>query len=103
LPATWEESESRNVIRLQGVVDIACAADLKKLLVDALGTGREVAVSLDGVTDLDVTAVQLLWAAARHAEATGVRFSLEGQLSQPVAASLAEAGLSAFPAPAAER
>jgi len=44
------------------------------------GTGPAVQVDLEGVTDLDVTAVQLLWAARREAQDAGARFAMSGQL-----------------------
>jgi anti-anti-sigma regulatory factor len=96
---TLEESEALSLIRLQGAIDIGCAAELKKLLLQALGSGREVRVAQQGATDLDVTAVQLLWAAAREAKGAGVKFSLTGPASKEISAALGEAGLQQFMVP----
>ncbi len=64
---TLEQSERLIVLRLEGVIDIASAAELKLLLQDALKSGKEVSVSLEAATELDVTVFQLLWAAEREA------------------------------------
>ena len=63
-------------IQLDGAIDIACAAEMKASLLQALETGQEICVSLNGATELDVTAVQLLWAAGRDAKRRGLGFSV---------------------------
>jgi anti-anti-sigma regulatory factor len=93
---TLEESESLSLIRLEGAIDIGCAAELKSLLLQALKSGLEARVSQEGATDLDVTAVQLLWAAAREAKGAGVKYSLTGPASKEISAALGEAGLQQF-------
>jgi anti-anti-sigma regulatory factor len=90
---TLKRSRKSSVIRLEGAIDIAAAAELRKLLLQACGSGREVRVELEAATDLDVTAVQLIWAARRSAEAAGVAFTLSGALAQSVATALGDAGL----------
>lgn len=92
MPVTLEQSEKSNVIRLDGAIDIALAAELKKLLLQALGSGREVSVALDGATELDVTAVQLLWAARRQAQVSGVSLALTGKAQEQVTSALRQAG-----------
>jgi anti-anti-sigma factor len=90
---TLKQSRKSSVIRLEGAIDIAAAAEFRKLLVEACGSGREVRVAVGGVKDLDVTAVQLIWAARRSAEAEGVAFTLSGTVPQSVSAALGDAGL----------
>jgi anti-anti-sigma regulatory factor len=94
-----EQREESSVICLEGVIDIAYAAELKTILLDALTSGHAVRVSLDRCADLDVTAVQLLWAAAREAKSLGVGFTLAGQLPEPVSTTLKDAGFERFPVP----
>jgi anti-anti-sigma regulatory factor len=77
-------------ITLEGSVDIQAAEELKRILLDALGGGRNVCVSLAALTDLDVTAFQLLWAARRDA---GASFMLQGPLPEAVHRTLRELGL----------
>ena len=94
---TLEQSEALNLLRLEGAVDIGCAAEFKGLLEQALGSGCAVRVSLEGATDLDVTAVQLLWAAERKAKGAGVGYlDCRALPPEPVLAALSEAGLQQF-------
>jgi anti-anti-sigma factor len=93
---TLEQGEKSSVIRLEGAVDIASAAELKKLLLQALSSGERVHVALEGVTDLDVTVVQLLWAARSTARAADVEFAFAGQTSESVTFALLHAGLEDF-------
>jgi hypothetical protein len=81
LPVTLEQDGALSRIRLEGAIDIGCA---QVLLADA--------------TDLDVTAVELLWAARREARASTVGFAFEGQAPEPVSVALAEAGFERFAA-----
>jgi anti-anti-sigma regulatory factor len=85
-------------IVLANTIDIACAAELKALLLEALNSGAEVRISLGDAIDLDVTAIQLLWAAEREAQHSGVGFRLSARGSEPVFAGLAEAGFQSFSA-----
>jgi anti-anti-sigma regulatory factor len=86
-----EEAASR--VTLEGAVDISSAADLKAALMQAVDAGVEVVVSLAGATDLDVTAVQLLWAARRAAADAGIEFSFGGKEPEAIATALQDAGL----------
>jgi ABC-type transporter Mla MlaB component len=96
-----EQNDALSLLTLEKAVEIGCAAELKRLLVQALGSGKEVRVSLAAAADLDVTAVQLLWAAARQAKAAGINLSLTEPVPGEIAAALGEAGLNQF-LPAAE-
>ena len=91
-----EQSEDLSTIRLAGAVGIDSAGELKELLLQALASRRELRIVLEEPGDLDVTAMQLLWAARRTAAASGMEFWLEGHAQARVAAALAEAGLEAL-------
>jgi anti-anti-sigma regulatory factor len=91
-----KQSKRSSEIRLEGAIDIAAAAELKKLLLRACGSGKAVRVALDEATDLDVTAVQLIWAARRSAEGAGVAFALSGAVPESVSSALGYAGLQQF-------
>ena len=95
--AVLEQSETRSLIRLEGSIDIGSAAEFRTLLIDALATGREVAVSLEAASYLDVTAVQLLWAADRDARSRGLCLTLSGACPESLRQSLARAGFSDLP------
>ncbi len=64
------------MIRLEGDIDITGSAELKATLVEAICSRKQVQVELELATDFDVTAVQLLWAAAREAIKNGTSFTL---------------------------
>ena len=98
VPVTLEREEELSTIRLEGEVGIASAAELKELLVQALGFGKQIRVSLQSVTDLDVTAVELLWAARRQAKASSVAFAIEGPLPPLVLSGLLQSGFDDFAA-----
>jgi anti-anti-sigma regulatory factor len=94
-----DQSEDLCLVRLVGEVDIGCAAELKRGLVAALESGKPVRVDLAGATDLDVTALQLLWAAGRKAAGSGIGFALAGQLPESILCAVANAGFDSFPVP----
>ena len=96
---TVEQRKDASAIRLEGAIDIALAAGLKSTLIEALKTGNAVLVALDANADLDVAAIQLLWAAEREAKAAGARFTLDGEVPAGVSASLKDAGFERFPVP----
>jgi anti-anti-sigma regulatory factor len=98
LPVSLEQRGALSLIRLRGAIDIGCAQELKEHLLQGLKTGSELRVMLAEATDLDVTAVELLWAARREAKATSVGFAFEGQMPEPLSAALAEAGFETFAA-----
>jgi anti-anti-sigma regulatory factor len=85
------------VIRLQGAVDIGCAAELKAVLLQVLASKGEARISVETATGMDVTAVQLLWAAEREARGSGMVLALEGAIPEALRATLREAGFERFP------
>lgn len=100
MPITLIQDEMDCAIKLEGSVDISVAAELKQILLEALASGKRVRVSLAGVTDMDVTAVQLLWAAVREAKATDTDFAFDGDVPEPVLAALVESGFEQLQVPA---
>jgi len=97
MPVSCDEREALSLIHFEGDVNISSAAELKQLLLRALAHGKEIHVDLGCVTEVDITALQLLWAAEREAKGAGVGFSLVGQWPDEVAVSLAAAGFESFP------
>ena len=71
MPVTVAQSETMCLIRLEGELNIASAAELKKILVEALAGEAELQVELGNASELDVTMLQLLWAGERAARAAG--------------------------------
>ncbi|HEX4068420.1 MAG TPA: STAS domain-containing protein [Acidobacteriaceae bacterium] len=97
----FDRSEAPGTIRLEGDVDIGCAAELKALLEEALaardGMQNRARIAVAAATGMDVTAVQLLWAAEREARAAGVVLELEGPVPEVLRTTLREAGFERFP------
>ena len=79
---------------LEGDITIASAAELKEKLSTALGFAREISVSLAGALSLDITAIQLFWAAARQSRPAGHPFRFEPPVPPQILASLEQAGIS---------
>jgi anti-anti-sigma regulatory factor len=80
------------MIRLEGEANIALAAELKQMLLQALASGKGVSVDLSGATDLDVTVVQLLWTAGREARKLNVEFGLTEVFPEQISTTLEDAG-----------
>jgi anti-anti-sigma regulatory factor len=93
MPVTLKLGKEKSTLCLDGQIDIASSAELKKALLDALSAGKKLGVSLQRVTDLDVTAVQLLLAARREARSAGIGFAFDKRETQEVTAALADVGL----------
>jgi anti-anti-sigma factor len=94
---TIEATEATSTIRLEGTVDISSAAELKTLLLEALNSGKAVRVSLGAATYLDVTAIELLWAAEREAAKRGVGYTLAEPVPEGVSTALLDGGFDRFP------
>ena len=96
MPATVEERENASLVRLEGAIDIASAAEMKSILLNALASSKEIVLTLEGATELDITVLQLLYAAERDAAKTGIHFVLEGSIPDEISAAMTEAGLVKF-------
>lgn len=87
-----EERETQSEIRLEGAIDIACAAELKQILLQALASGKDLRVSLERAICLDVTAVQLFWAAGCEARRLGLGFTFAEKMPEEISSALTVAG-----------
>lgn len=99
MPVTLEQSAALSVIRMEGEINIGCAAELKGLLLKELASGRELRVDVGQATELDVTALQLLWAAEREARKSATKFVLAGAVPEEIKALATDAGFERFPVP----
>jgi anti-anti-sigma factor len=97
MAVTFDRSATPGVLRLAGEIDIAGAAELRQALLEALAAGEETRLSLEAATGIDVTAVQLLWAAEREAKAGGAALALEGPVPEALRAAVRAAGFERFP------
>jgi anti-anti-sigma regulatory factor len=92
LPVTLDRRSDSWIVRLEGEIDIRCAFELKQALLDRLGSGTALRVDLSQSTQLDITAVQLLWAARYDAAQKGAVLTLSGPIPEEVCASMREIG-----------
>jgi anti-anti-sigma regulatory factor len=97
VPVIFDRAVTPGVLRLEGEVDIADARQLKEILLEAVGEGGAGRISLEMTTGLDVTAVQLLWAAEREARASGMVLALAGPVPPALRATVDAAGFERFP------
>jgi anti-anti-sigma regulatory factor len=99
LPIAVYEGRTRCVIRLEGDIGITCSDELKRTLIEAISTRKELQVDLARTTDLDVTAIQLLWAATREAERLGASFRVADHVPEKIIGTVRDAGFEEFPVP----
>ena len=95
-----EQHEDHCLIRLEGESGVTSAVGLKDALLEGLATGTAVQVDLEGIVEIDITAMQLLWAAGREAARSGRR--LEMRVPPGAVKAAQEAGFGRFPGLAAE-
>ena len=95
MPVTLEQTEDCCLIRLEGECTVTSAAELNRLLLEGLATGRDLRLDLQTADEIDITVLQLLWAAGREAERTGASIAL--RMSEPAAMAMREAGFERFP------
>ena len=90
-----ERLESHSVIRLQGELNVACAGELKRVLVATMAEGGDLQVDLEGVVAIDISILQLLWAARGEAKRNGTDFAAGA--SEAVRWAARDAGFDLFP------
>ena len=100
LPVTMQRQETHSLIRLEGELTITSAAELKAALLAGLAAGTDLHLDLEHAETIDVTVMQLLWAAGREADRTGI--ALAGRMSEAAAAMAREAGFERLPGMAVE-
>jgi anti-anti-sigma regulatory factor len=97
IPVT--EEEAAFAVHLPSSAGIASAQQLRGALCNALASGKSVRIEVGHVTELDVTTIQLLWAAARQAKEQKSQLSFAGNAPGPVEDVLRDLGLEHLPAP----
>lgn len=92
--ATLERHVDSWMIRLEGELTLACAGELKTLLsqwvAEGKSAGKSLELNLEGVEEIDITVMQLVWAAARDAANAGLRVT--GRASDAVMRTVRDAG-----------
>ena len=95
MSVTMQRSKTDLLIRLEDVVNVTSAEELKNLLLEGLVSGRDVHLDLERVEEIDVAVMQLIWAARREADCKDTRMVI--RVSEAVAAAARELGFERFP------
>ena len=90
----WQDPEApgKQGLKLAGSMTIGQAAGLREALVAALESASELRVDLTGVTEFDLTGLQLLGASHRSSLARGKQFSISACGNRAYYAAVASAG-----------
>jgi len=96
MPVALDQRGAISMLRLEGDVDIGDAIEFKGLLVDALTRAKELHIQLGDASAIDVTIMQLLWAAEHQAIAAGVAFHIETPVPDDIVSAMTLAGLPQF-------
>ncbi|HUA20385.1 MAG TPA: STAS domain-containing protein [Bryobacteraceae bacterium] len=89
-----ERSESGWLVRVEGDLGVAQAAELHCLLLEGLASGKPLRLDLARAGRIDITILQLIWAAGREA---GNGSALVCGLSDLAASVARDAGFASFP------
>jgi len=89
-----DRNASNWLIRLEGDIGVALAAELQTLLIEGVASGKELWLDLERAGRIDITVLQLVWAAARE---RGNGRGIVQRLSDQAAGIARDAGFPAFP------
>jgi anti-sigma B factor antagonist len=95
MPVTLERHETHSLIRLEGECTLTSAAELKRLLLEVLASGKDLHLDLERAAEIDLTVMQLLWAAGREVARAGAGIDI--RLSEAAGLAAREAGFDPFP------
>lgn len=95
-----ESNDTTCILRLDGDCTLTSAAELKSALIQALTGNKALCVDCNGAGEVDITALQLLWAAEQAAR-SGER-SLVSRVPEAMQGFARDAGFERFPGEADE-
>jgi anti-anti-sigma regulatory factor len=85
-------SSTAKEISLKGSLVIDKAAEIKKTLCEALSSPSAVLVDLSSAEEIDLSCIQMLYAAKRTAEKKGVRFGFTGSIPARIVKKFSSSG-----------
>lgn len=100
MPLTVHRNETQWLLHFEGDFNMTLAAELKGVLLEGLASGKELRLDLERAGEIDITLLQLLWAAEREAVRAG--FRLESRVSEMAAGLARDAGFEEFPGASAQ-
>lgn len=92
---TVERTETQWVLHVEGECSMAAAAEMRGLLLEGLRLAPELVVDLEGVAEIDVAVLQLLWSAEQAAGQGNRKFF--SRVPEALARAAREAGFGRFP------
>jgi anti-anti-sigma regulatory factor len=87
-----QAGQSPRAIKLSGLLTVDRATSLKTEIVAALGSGGIVHVDLSAIEEIDLSCLQVLYAAIASAKTAGRELHLVGPLPSRIAGRLASCG-----------
>lgn len=87
-----EEGENGLRLAFSGELTIPHATGLREALLDLMARGRDACIDLGGVTDIDVSAMQLLCSLHRTAVSRGMAVTLERGMPDNLVEAIRTAG-----------
>jgi len=102
MAVSLDKGQQLSLLRLDGEIGVTSAAEIKTSLLEALSAGKETRIDLAHATDLDVTAMQLLWAARQAFSVSGIKLALANPVPDPILSELRDMGFESFPLSVAE-
>lgn len=94
---TLENNEGACIIRFAGEIDVSCSSELKRMLMETITSLKDLRLDLERASDLDITTLQLIWAAARELEKAGKALTLHDRVPEAIVGAIREAGFEKFP------
>jgi len=95
MPLTLLREESRWLIRMEGQITLTSAGELKQLLIEWSSARKDLEFDLQGVEEIDIPIMQLLWVAAREAVPLAVKVT--ACASESAAAAARDSGFARMP------
>jgi len=96
LAIALDTHDAQCTLKLDGEIDINVSSELKRTLLEMIASGKTIQLDLAGVSDLDISAIQLLWAAFHDTAKKGVRLRVNGPVPKNLSRTLRDAGFDDF-------
>jgi anti-anti-sigma regulatory factor len=95
MPVTLQRQESNWLLMLEGRINVTSAAEVKAVLLEWLSAETTLELDLERAAEIDITILQLLWAAAREAARTGAK--IMARVSDAAAMAARDSGFTQLP------
>ena len=89
-------NDTETILHLDGEQGVSAAAELRARLLESLTLGKGIVIQLGPEVAIDVTTLQLFYAAQREAARRGLTFTLSEGIPEMAAAVFAQCGAAAL-------